>query len=508
MFFIGKDRNNGKKPPKPVEEYYEITCVNTACMKVFTHAERLFQLQPPQEVADYALQGSVGAPRRNASSRNKEIVGIGLFADASNDEQDNEQSSQREEEISGAEARLKEMAEYYFDAKDGSVKCLKISECSPTETPGRAFRRFMSGKANFVAEVVDKYGNSTSTCVCPHCKTRLYPSAGLRKLIVVPIIGVSQSGKTVCLGGESEYFKHRVPHMIHNGWVDMNENEEYIKEIQKSLKEKYRIEATNRVTRLMWQIGNNEEPYTIMALDMPGEHIANTSENDKKFRQNDLKNVLERADSLILIICPEQIELISNCDLSVTGQQLSGKNAEGKAIFRPFGTMLRLLHEDADPRYTLPNRNIPTMLLLTKIDTMKSGEANDDNIDVTNLSGDIQAKLETVINLQDIDVSNGEVDLVALDQHIGLTKEFFNLIIRNEYNRVKSEFVGKGNRFACFAAAMQSADANGQNTATIRVNEPFDWLMAELGIFRRKQIKPVPGSKKRKDSAENDQMKR
>jgi hypothetical protein len=450
-------------------------------METFSHTDRLFQLDPPQEVVEYRRNKLLnsGTDTSGASEGGVERS----WYDLDDDDDISEKTATSVSPANPHQSEMEEKLEYYYGDGD-EPRYIRIPDTSPTEKQGVEYREYLSNNpaTQFVTSIVDRYGKRTLKTACPHCKTRLYPEAGLCKVMIIPVLGVSQSGKSVMLSLSFERFlKKYIPSMLPTGYVDQTSDvREYIRSLEIEIREKNTATSTNAVKRLMWTVNSAESKIALFTFDMPGEYIANSEEAYRPFRELDVANVLRNSAGIVLIVCPEQIEAIRR-------QNIDDANASGILKMRRVEDMIRLICEEVDPQQLLKARKLPVCVMLTKLDMLKPG--NSDQVDISKIrDAATMRELERVINLPDAEVEQGCVNMGPLDNVSQLTRGLFENLFLNVMNMIRLRLVTENNLLGCFAVSAQgSGSGNDENAAPIRPFDPFLWMFTKMDVFKRKE---------------------
>jgi len=531
MFFKGR---NGRTPPEL--RYHPITCMNLKCMKESRHGDRIFQLNPPGEVDDYrkrmygasaqraGLEPASFIPSASVTPARKDILAdIGL-SDDNGDEyamrgignavRDGGDYAEHAGDYAIADAkRLEEMARYYYSVPDDFAyeygggdrpNYIRIPQTQMVGDEGGAFprpayRKYYRGdiKTQYVSSIVDCYGNETKTAVCPYCRTPVYAMAGLYETFVFPVIGVSQSGKTVLLSESfSPFMGKTARHMLPMGFYSQDgEMREYLREISGLLRESGEIGSTLGVQRLSCELGGADRKIAVFTFDLPGEAIAN--ERYREFREKELSNLLHRADGIIFIFCPEQIESISqfgnkyrNGIDDTRGASSSDRN--GASSIKGFGDMIRLLANESDPADIIKTKNLPIAVVMTMMDLFRSHDGVNRKIDITRLPSGARKLLDDIYDRAEVSVLPERRDVVnvgEIERYAQRTKDFFMEIIPDELNMIMVKFAGNRYNVNCFAMSSQGYDAEDDvQGPPIRPNELFYWLFAKTGIYRKPEV--------------------
>ncbi|MDR0958247.1 MAG: hypothetical protein LBM16_03445 [Clostridiales bacterium] len=494
LFGFGK-----KAQQKKDRTYYKITCMNLGCMEKFEHHQCLFRLNPPTEVEEYRRELiSAAIPSKS-----------GAFSVSDDDERKEEKADTGE---------LAEMTEYYYGNpamrenskyiygggdKPNYIKISAAQDSKPAAGPfpRRAYKIFFENnpQTKYVTSIVDEYGNETKTPVCPYCKTPVFTRAAIYETKILPVIGVSKSGKTVLFSqGLKPFIKNSVSKMISGGFfVEDTEMQDYLREITESLRGKGEIGSTVGVTRLLWKIESTEGKKTALyTFDLPGEYIAN-SENEtyRQFRENEISKLLANADGLIIVFCPEQIEYVSR-------STLAGKELD----MRTLHDMIRLLAEEADTSSVLKTKNIPIAVIMTKLDFFKlSGETGvpgvNKYIDSSRLPPEAQALIDDLLMREEVlpDLEQRRVKIGEIDRLGQKTASFMSAVAANEMNMIKGSFAGDKYLVGSFAASFQGYDSTSKSRESpVRPNEPFYWLFAQMGIYEKQTMEKLTKSKGRR----------
>lgn len=539
-----------KKDHGAGSHYHDITCVSTLCMKRFSHDKRWFELVPPPDVVA-AFQNDTTQPvaRQDFQVREKQSAAVVHKSrlDDDEDEAGNDggtayggavygESAGANAQVAGVNApsaganaqpgayaqthaqtpgtraagtraagdpRMRELLDYYYDA-DGKVRCISLRDERLTEEniTGNYYKIYHKDdvRTGFVTGICDKYGNKTSKAVCPECKVALPPMAGRNRLIFLPIVGVSRSGKSIALShGLNGFLDECIPYTLEDGVASRDAaTMQYLDSIAYNVEKNHMIDGTLVVERLMWTIDRRDGlPFDIMTFDVPGEHIANAQGNaNEQFRKVNLKNLLENADALIVIICPEQVKKFTTWDIDSLSTS-RGDTEESRDTIRSMEAMVALMKSEADPNETFKSRKTPVMMLLTKLDMLKEtypGDAVRKDVDTS-----LRMQMNKLLGLEQYnhDKSAFRVDSGALSNISGSTGELFDELFRSDYNRVKSlsdvEYLG------CFAASFQGYDAAAGSGKIviedkIRPYDPFYWLFLKLGIFQPIKVETVQKS--------------
>jgi len=477
-----------KKPVTKPKGYEDIICLNTACMRTFTHEDRLFRLKPPLEVERYH--------REHMDSVGKKSILSDEYSELSDDPYgylDDEDKTPISERERPANAELEEKNEYYYDnIGSEEPKYLSILDDSLCNQPDmevvpddeNAYRVFLehSAATGFVIGISDKYGIVTHEAVCPFCKSDLYPHAGLYETIIIPILGVSQSGKTVMMSkGLGPFLQEAVPKMMSEGSVYDEEGRKYLKTLEIKLKNREKIEASNAVERLMWMVRSAEKKVVLLTFDMPGEYIANSNDKDAQFfRETNLRNVLQCAKGLIIIISPEQItKLIKD---NATSYDSEEENIKNKVKLRQIMDMLRLVERDSDPAKLLQKKQIPTSFILTKIDMLEDDYEGPVSIHMLK-DEQLKNKIEEVISYSPYQCRGNKVSFGDFSYITGITEEVFDGLIKNEKHGLY-DLLGRDRKLACFGTSIQGSDTNADVVKPPkRPYDPFYWLFTQIGLF-------------------------
>jgi|GEM_PF-4573603 len=526
-----------KKPPVVEQpKYYRITCLNLRCMEQFEHHEMLFQLTPPQDVIDHRnaklLSGVAGAasPANNLSRFQKAQKTSDESEFDDDDDDYGEGSPAADNKIaaenfvaSNSEAavkRLDEMIKYYYEepmfgheSGDGEPNYIKISSSQAQEPYGRdfprpAYREYLRGDpaTNYVVSIVDCYGKKTQKVVCPYCHTPLFSSlVGTYETFVVPVLGVSQSGKTVLLANSFKSFiKNTSPKMLENGSLfESPEMRKYLAEVSKRIMKGDEIASTLSPELIMYEMESKNRKILMCTFDLPGEHIANEKFED--FRKNELSKLLHRANGMIIIICPEQIESISRVDLNAIDNQ------GDKRSMKAFADMIRLLSHEADPQGIVQRNNLPICFIMTMLDLFKFNDGVNYKIDVSKTGSVITEMLygkkedgsDGIINRAEIPYIKeyseiiGSVNMGVIERYAQQTRELFRELMPTEFHAILNRFAGAEHNVCCFAMSSQGNDIKDNiDRPPIRPNEVFYWLFAKMGIYKKPGI-GEPNQKKR-----------
>jgi hypothetical protein len=454
-------------------------------MQTFSHVDRMFQLDPPPEVVEYRRNkllnagADAGGAFGGAAEGNVERSWYEI-----DDDEGEDTGAKTEASASPAvqpQSEMDEKLDYYYGGGE-EPRYIRISETVPNKQQGIEYRTYLNDNpaTQFVISIVDRYGKATLKAVCPHCKTRLYPEAGLRKAMIIPVLGVSQSGKSVMLSLSFERFLHRyIPTMLPMGNLNQsNDVREYIRSLEKEIREKNTASSTNAVKRLMWTINSTEGKIALFTFDMPGEYIANSEEAYRPFREQDVANVLRNSSGIVLIVCPEQIELIRS-------QNMDDANAAGAVQMRRVEDMIQLICDEVDPHQVLKQRNLPICVMLTKLDMLRPGAAIEVDINKIPDAATLR-ELEHIITLPDTAVGQGFVPMGPLDNVSQLTHGLFKNLFRNVMNMIEFNLVNQNSFLGCFAVSSQgSGGTNDVNAAPIRPYDPFLWLFTKMGVFKQ-----------------------
>lgn len=525
------------KENKP--DYHKITCLNLRCMEEFEHYEMLFQLEPPKEVTDYRISkslsniiSSIGESAQPSAKTRREIW-TQPKSEFDDDDDDGygddgwETESGDDNETSGNNAampvddaeksRLEEMLEYYYGntgfgyeyGKGEDPNYIRISTAQAQKTdsgqfPHNAYKEYLKGNptTNYVVSIVDCYGHRTQKAVCPHCRLPIFSSAaGTYETFILPVLGVSQSGKTVLLHKSFQPFvKNTAPDMLTNGSVlESAGMKKYFAEIGKRLKTRVNeetgeieggeIAATLGVERLHSEIESSNRKILMCTFDLPGEYIANeTNKSFEDFRKNELSRLLKRADGMIIIICPMQIENIAQSDPDLSG-------VWDPTRMKGFDDMIRLLSSESDPAEIVKGKNLPICVVMTMIDLFRLNKGNNKKINISGLDSEVREMLYNIIERKEVSTLEDrpdEVNMGEIERYAQQTEKMFKKIMHNEYNSIINRFAGEKHNVRCFAVSCQGSDANDEvNRPPIRPNEVFYWLFAKMGIYKKPEVKDV-----------------
>jgi len=508
-------------------------------MKDSAHTDLIFRLNPPKEVDDFRRRqfsgGSGGSLGDAASAKSKPVKAPSkqkdLLADLDDDDLfDNDSKGitllDDDDDFSAApvpeqaasssaaaeNSKLDEMVKYYYGSAVGMgyisgggekpnyirIPATQVTEAVSGPFPRAAFRKFYQKNpaTGYVISIVDCYGNETKTAVCPHCHTPVFTQAGLYETYVLPVIGVSQSGKSVLLAESfTPFMKKTARTMLPTGmFLQDTEMKQYIETISDDLKDSGEISATLGVQRLFSEMEGGNRKIAICTFDLPGEHIAN--EMYQEFREKELSNLLHRANGIIIIFCPEQVESITNYNLKTYKEDQADT-----ASIKPLEDMIRLLVKDSDDAGVIKTKNIPIAILMTKLDLFRLGSGINAKIDTSKMDSDAKKMLGSVYDRDEVTTIPEQKDVVNLgeiDRYSAKTKEFFEELIHNEINMILTKFAGNKHNVNCFAISSQGADISASDFAPpIRPNEPFYWLFAKMGIYKQPIINPKQDKKRR-----------
>jgi len=497
-------------------EYYEITCVDTGCMKRFSHRERWFKLVPPADV-EATFQNSVTQVEASSdyNVRDKQSsysASRTRFDDDDDDDNDNDDESGGEDarpaappppppaSVSSPDARMQELLGYYYNNGEPVYIAQHDERLTDDSRAGRLYRIYHKNdiRTGFVTSICDKYGNNTTTAVCPYCKSPLPPKAGRNRMYIIPVVGVSRSGKTVALTkGLHKFLDECIPYALPSGAASRDAvTMDYLDQVEYIVDKNGMIDGTLKVEKLTWTVDRgNDRQFYIMTFDVPGEHIANAQgAANEQFRKINLKNLLENADALVVIICPEQIRKLTTWDIDTPSKDTSSEG-RSKDLIRSMEAMVSLMQSEADPNETFRSRRTPVVMLLTKLDMLKQtypGDTVRKDVDAT-----LRDLMDRLIGMEPYKHNNESylVDGGTLSNISGATGECFDVLFRGDYNRVKS--LSDIDYLGCFASSFQGYDKpGGVIEGQIRPFDPFYWLFVKLGILQTPMIEP-PRSKLR-----------
>ncbi|MDR1538032.1 MAG: GTPase domain-containing protein [Clostridiales bacterium] len=462
-----------KKPAPTVRRHFDVICLNTSCMEAFDHSQRLFRLNPPDDVASYHRSKYIGGDLEDSADPAQPDDMYAAIPSL--------EPSKSPNPAFLDDSRLKEMEDYYYGGND-EPRCVTIESIPAHAGRGRARRLYYKDDpgTGFVSSIYDEYGNRSNIPVCPYCHAELYVGAGIAQTKIVPVLGVTQSGKSVMFEmGLDRFMRESVKMMLPQGAAYQNaEGKEYLSKLAESLKSRNTVEATNQVKRLMWNIDSDSRSILFITFDMPGEYIGNSMDaSNKKFREKDLANVLFKADGLIIVISPEQLESI----------------VENSGM-RSISDMIQLVCNESDPARVLHSKNVPAVVLLTKLDKLKPTYKG--KLSLRHLDHGLKEEIMKILDLEEYSPSESFVDMGALGNISGITEQLFRRLFMNEINMISTTLLGNANRAGCFAASIQGSDDSAEeNAAPIRPFDSFYWLFAKMGIFR---VKPTAVSASRR----------
>lgn len=150
--------------------------------------------------------------------------------------------------------------------------------------------------------------------VCPHCYNPLPENFGKTQIITIPIIGVTNSGKTVFM---SSLLKNINKYVVNIGYTGAKTTGGVF-----SFREKNKVEQNQRLPQpttptLVQQPlcfvmnkpvrGNKLASYTVVLYDLAGEYFNRDPTYDIHFEYRHRRPLLEHADGIILLIDPAQL---------------------------------------------------------------------------------------------------------------------------------------------------------------------------------------------------------
>lgn len=150
--------------------------------------------------------------------------------------------------------------------------------------------------------------------VCPHCHNPLPENFGKTPIITIPIIGVTNSGKTVYM---SSLLKNINSYVVNVGYTGAMSTGGVF-----SFREMNKVEQNQRLPQpteasLVQQplcfvmnkpvAGNRLESYTVVLYDLAGEYFNRDSKQDIHVERKHRRPLLEHADGIILLIDPAQL---------------------------------------------------------------------------------------------------------------------------------------------------------------------------------------------------------
>lgn len=264
-----KEKGN-KELPKKKSEHYPIKC--PYCFEVFSHQQRYFRVNPSQKAIDSF----------------REYKKTHMNAD-----DDNSYNSEFDENDLSFYFNMDEKFDETNDIDPGLIENKVIKCYSIRELKQEKDNKVVKIKNQYVSHIVDKYGKVTNIDVCKRCKRRLPNNSGLMPMMFMPIIGITNSGKTAYILTMERILQSKRNVTLSNNIA--------------TLIEETRIgtDLNSNIQPIYWEFEQNDYLGTsagiVVTYNLPGEGLT-----QQEYINRNIK-YFDNADAFMLVIAPHQI---------------------------------------------------------------------------------------------------------------------------------------------------------------------------------------------------------
>ena len=331
--------------------------------------------------------------------------------------------------------------------------------------------RFVADKDGFLAGMIDSKGNKSDIRICPHCHNQLPFNFGKHPVKYIAIVGITSSGKTVYL---SQFLKGLFNNLSDIGFfqVDgMGDAENFWK--LNAVKKGNRLPMGNVTDKLTLPIAitiQNEknEVYTLVFYDIAGENCVKPDQM-KKYGP-----FIVNTDGIIMIVDPSQFPgLLSDTD-----------DTEDETI-NPGKVLEAMYHAFVAAKCKEGKCDVPIAVALSKSDLLRPN---------------FQYRNYQVNMFQNIDYTLYKPKGFPYNDYLNISAEVERLLKNVRTGRTFVDSVKKSftkNDFFAFSALnvepvaekdKESGDIYyvlEEDPETVRIEEPFNWLLYQLGILKK-----------------------
>ena len=317
-----------------------------------------------------------------------------------------------------------------------------------------------------LSSLKDDFNNVTTKRICPHCHNDIPQSAGFSPGTIISVVGATQSGKSVFLTSLIHTLKTITPHNFPIFCTPINNamGRKFKLEYEDPLiNEGLLLAPTQRERQqepLIFTLSFADEKkpeINIAFFDVAGEGMMDPAYMDIYAAH------IRNSSGVLFLVDPLQFRSV--------GQKIRVKNGLGDdAHFSDEPTeVLSGLVEDYIYKQGGGISDIPTAVVLTKTDLLEP--LKNDGEYVQNAS-----------NFFYNYTHKGFFNLTEFENIDGETEEFISRVDPNFGNALKRRFEHLG-FFAVSALGSKPSDGRVHSFAPTRVDEPFLWLLYQLGFL-------------------------
>ena len=189
---------------------------------------------------------------------------------------------------------------------------------------------------DFVQSFEDRNMQTSQVVVCPYCKRKLPSKIGLVKMKTMPIVGITNSGKTayiIALHESLSADEAKVP-------------EDYLDEIKKGTTVDFDISSEKNYPFFTY-VGKREgnEEGIFATYNLAGEGL--TNDEYREYRDKIVRPIIEKSDAIMIIIPPHQIETLR---MSPPPRNLSDDNEDSKNRQPSLSLLMKEIYDLYDTR--------------------------------------------------------------------------------------------------------------------------------------------------------------
>jgi len=328
---------------------------------------------------------------------------------------------------------------------------------------GEASKGFYRG---VLYSLQDDYDNVTSKRICPYCHNDIPKSAGFAPSTIISVVGATQSGKSVYLTSLIHTLKTVTPRNFPIFCTPINNEmgRKFKLEYEDPLIESgFLLDPTQKEKQqepfiFTFSFADDGKPeINIAFFDVAGEGMVDVAYMDIYAAH------IRNSSGILFLVDPSQFRSI--------GQKVQLKNDmeyTGSFADEPVSVLSGLV-EDYIYKQGGGVSDIPTAVVLTKTDLLEALQKDGEYIR-PNSRFFANFTHNTFFNLSEFENIHGEVD------------ELFADIDPNFRNALKRRFAKMG----FFAVSALGSQPQGQRVASfapMRVDEPFLWILYQLGYI-------------------------